>query len=442
MNDPASALQDALAELIAVAGAPGGVIGCAIAFDADQVPAGGFGIDHGEIDAVALGAHLGVNLIAVLTKSGADFLFERRFFAASGGEGDFDLAGLGEFEIALEGRDPEASAICAEIVGGEVAEDFAAAAGAGDENVQAALPTISKERAELLPDHTRGVSTVGHADHDDVALITLDVFEVLDDEGLVGMSVPEGDEGLRFGAFQLGDFVVNQVGLRLVHRGDHQAFGGVFFDVPQHRLGDQLGFFQVRTFCCTGFIDGIGMVVENHAHAAAALFHAGAGEDHQAVLIEHLVGGLDEGGVDAAVVPSQVGAARGAKGYRAHHAQDALQLARLLSHLGELVFGIFDFFVIVGHAVEEAGGRHLAGVSHDDGLIGADDGAQGVFRLDLRRLVEDHHVERREFGREMDGHAEGAHHENRFDALNRLSGAGHDPTDRLVATLEFALDLE
>ena len=84
---------------------------------------------------------------------------------------------------------------------------------------------------------------------------------------------------------------------------------------------------------------------------------------------------------------------------RAEHAEDALEVGGCR--------GLCSVGVLIGHAVEEARGRKLPGVSDDDRLRGAQDGAQGVHRSDLAGLVEDDEIEMDRAGRNElgDGHA-------------------------------------
>ena len=131
----------------------------------------------------------------------------------------------------------------------------------------------------------------------------------------------------------------------------------------------------------------------------------------------------------AAVVPAQHPFGSTA---RAEHAEDALEVGggrRLLLGIG--------FFI--GHAVEEARGRKLPGVPHDDRLAGARDGSEGVHRSDLTGLVEDDEIETDRARWKKLGDGQGAHHEDGLDLQERVARLGHQLAKRKVPPLLLEL---
>ncbi len=79
------------------------------------------------------------------------------------------------------------AAVQVDVVRGQVREHLAPNTGARDQHVEAALAVLPVEGAEIHRHVAFGGAPVTDADEDDVTLITLDRFEVLDEERLVGM---------------------------------------------------------------------------------------------------------------------------------------------------------------------------------------------------------------------------------------------------------------
>jgi hypothetical protein len=70
-----------------------------------------------------------------------------------------------------------------------------AVAGARRQDVQPAPAVLAVERPEVVPDPAVRPPAVGDAEEDDVALVALDVLQVLDEEGLGEAAVEEGLQG-------------------------------------------------------------------------------------------------------------------------------------------------------------------------------------------------------------------------------------------------------
>ena len=148
---------------------------------------------------------------------------------------------------------------------------------------------------------------------------------------------------------------------------------------------------------------------------------AGPREGDQRAVVHLLVGEGDQPLVQRAVVPGEA----------AHRQRGGQHVEDRLEALGERVVVGADPLV-VGGGGEEAGRGQLPLVAGDDDLGAARDRRDGLRGRDLRRLVEDHHVEPAA-GRQDRGDDQRAHRPARLDRRQRLAGPGQQLAQRPVA---------
>ncbi len=110
------------------------------------------------------------------------------------------------------------------------------------------------------------------------------------------------------------------------------------------------------------------------------------------------------------------------------------------------IFGLLDrrcfFLFIVDDPVEETGWWELFRVADDHQLSASGDGAQGILRLHLRRLVHDNEVEVDLAGCEILRNRHRPHHEARLQGHQCIAGAVNQLSERNVLGLFRALALE
>jgi hypothetical protein len=82
---------------------------------------------------------------------------------------------------------PPGIALWLHVFGFEVGEDLASLPRPCDKDVEATFASVLVQRTEALREVSLLVLTVADADEDDIALVALDVLEVLHVDGLGGM---------------------------------------------------------------------------------------------------------------------------------------------------------------------------------------------------------------------------------------------------------------
>jgi hypothetical protein len=155
------------------------MVGRPITLNAEQVS----GINHSKIDEEAGHPNLRPNIIAKASYSLRHVFLEWRVEAPFGLHGYRCISVFGELQELLQGPDAgltgavEPNVFCYN--GGTHLSPFP---GAGNQHVQAALAAITPHRSEILGEFPVGVSTITNGNEDDVPLVALDVFQVLDEE--------------------------------------------------------------------------------------------------------------------------------------------------------------------------------------------------------------------------------------------------------------------
>jgi len=180
-------------------------------------------ISDGEIDEKSGDTHLRINLVTERHDGLAHGFLEGRILIAFGIGGDREMAGSGVVEKGFEGGHASAGgAFQIDIFRDDRGKDLAAFSRARDEDVQAALAAVHAERAEAHGQVSVGILAVADGNQDDIALVTLDIFQVFHEERLIDV-IGEKRFGVRMLAAGRFQFIEN--GLLLADRksGDAQA---------------------------------------------------------------------------------------------------------------------------------------------------------------------------------------------------------------------------
>src|SRR5262249_17246303 len=161
------------------------MIGRAVAFDSEQGAPRAIRIDDGQVDDEAGRTDLGLDLVAEVFQSPGHLALEVRVMIPTRTLLVVQYAGGRIAQERLEDRSPaRPGSLQVDVVGLDRAEDFTPLAGARDQDIQAAFAAFDREGPEIHGDIAGRVAGVSDGDEDDVALVPLDVFEVLDEEGL------------------------------------------------------------------------------------------------------------------------------------------------------------------------------------------------------------------------------------------------------------------
>ncbi len=278
--------------------------------------------------------------------------------------------------------------------------------GAGDGHVEAALAAGLAEHAEVAPEGALRVAAEGGGKHDDVALVALHVFHVLDEDrhvlavfaalAFLGECGAEG--GILPGA--LFQVFLDQLGLLAVE-GDHAHRGAHGIGLLPH-LGQvlhhprRLGRVALVLVHAVD-LDQLQRLDPRDAAARMAYRHV------EAVAVEGRIGEADQFAVRRAVVDLQRGAGQGIAG-QLQQVRAILDfapvpgflegVALLGIDLGIGLVAIEDLCFIAFHpAGEEGGGRHLLLITADDRDPATEERGQRELDRHLRGLVVDHRVE-------------------------------------------------
>ena len=184
-------------------------------------------------------------------------------------------------------------------------------------------------------------------------------------------------------------------------------------------------FLLVDALAGARFIHATGVVVVD-----GVVLHARGGEGGELLLVVAVVGECDEAFRLTAVVPAQVHG-----GYVA--GQTLVQNAFHVLFGGGVVF-----LLLILAAGEEAGGRHLPRVAHDDGVAPAPDSADGIPHRNLRGFVEDDHIEGLRIGGEILRHGKRAHEHAGLEQRGEVRNAGEQLSQRHVGSLFGELSLQ
>ena len=432
------AFQHRLAQAVAVAGRSGVVIAGSIAFDAQQIAARLFGVHHGQIDEETGNADLRLNLQAQLRELLGQRLvyifFQRRLQIAPADARHGQIAGGRVVEEDLERSHALAlAAFQINIVCRDGREHLAALLGTRDQHVQAALATIGADGAKAHGQIALGIARIGHRDKDHIALVALHVFQVLDEEGFVGVGNKER-LGLGLLAAQQFQLILNGDFLLQRKRGHAKTELRRLQCVGHDGVGNGLGF-QAVDARAAAVKAALGQMVKAQTHARAG--RVGAGHDEQAAAVELLVGHRNQRLVAAAVMPAQ---------HELGHALGQAQ-AQNAFHIGsagdQLIFVLVVILILfAGHAREKARGRQLAVIAHHHQLLAAGDGAQRIHGFDLAGLVNHQQVELDSAGLQKLRHRKRAHHEHGLDGLHSLARQLEQLAQRHMAAFAGNLAIE
>src|SRR5690606_34246839 len=95
---------------------------------------------------------------------------------------------LGQLEKFLQGDDARLSAgLGLDVFGDEGGKDLATLARAGDQDVQATFAPFASDRTEVLGELAVGVAAIADRNEDHIALVALDIFQVLYEQGLAAL---------------------------------------------------------------------------------------------------------------------------------------------------------------------------------------------------------------------------------------------------------------
>ncbi len=287
MDLPAVSLKNGLPLAVAFAGGAGGVVASSIAFDPNEVATRLGGIDDGEIDIKTARTDLGMN--------GVTFAFEGPFDGSLEGGSDSAVglriggaedSGFGVLQKRFQGDDPRgAGAVEVDLAGEDRAKDLAPPFGTGNQDIQPAFASFPVKGAEVHAEKAVGILGVADRNEDAIAFVALNVFEIFDKEGFVGVGVKEG---LGVGVFGLEafEFVEDGVALADGEGGNAEALVGPAAGVFDHGTGDGGGFDRIA-HRFSAVKDAIGDVVKAETEVGIPLVRGG--DDEEAAVVELVV---------------------------------------------------------------------------------------------------------------------------------------------------------
>ena len=186
MEPPAEVSDYLLANPVAITGALGTMVRGAVALDSEYKMIRIVRVPDGEVDAIAGNADLGRHVVTVSLQPALHELLEWALGVATRVLTDLDASGLDVLQIAFQ----DAHALLAflahhDIRGPERGYQDHLPLCAGEQHVEPAVPSLAIDWAEpLLHGPARHLGSVDGRNHDDVALIALDVLQVLHEHGL------------------------------------------------------------------------------------------------------------------------------------------------------------------------------------------------------------------------------------------------------------------
>ncbi|MNU89669.1 hypothetical protein D3C71_795150 [compost metagenome] len=234
-----------------------------------------------------------------------------------------------------------------------------------------------------------------------------------------------GDELLQFRMLAAGQlqFVADRLALAHRHRAHPEGELGTMPGMLDHGAGDGLGLDRIAV-TVAAIETTVRQVVE--AQPRLGTLPVRAGHDEQLALVEFLVGHGDQRLVAAAVVPLQHALRKSLGRTQRQH---AFQVPGLRPRL------LLIDLLATGQAGEERGRWQLLVIAHHHDLPAARDRAQRIHRLDLAGFVDDQQVELDGAGLQELGHRQRAHHEHRFDGLDRRGAQAEQAPQRHVVAL-------
>ena len=295
--------------------------------------------------------------------------------------------------------------------------------GTGYGDIQSAPAAVLVERAEIHGDLPVLVGAVADGEQDHIPLVTLDIFEVLDEDGLIHFICP------RFELRILDEFlcqkVVDQI---LLHDAEGHDTHGI---LPQLFIGNAPYQLCHHGLCLGTVLTGLALVVDALHGNAGDLAHliVRGREGEQLILIETHIAECDQAFVPRAVMPQQM---------LRRHGEGKAVIENAFQILLVVIF-------LVGMLRREEGGRReLLGVTDNDHIVTAGNGADGFTGRKLRCLVENDQVKFREGRINVLRHRDRAHEHARADApqqsrdrIEELADGEH-PAAALDGTLENA----
>ena len=265
-------------------------------------------------------------------------------------------------------------------------------AGAGDGNIQPSPAAIPVQRTEIHINLAVFVRAVADGEEDHIPLVTLDIFQVLDEQRFFGLESP----GFQIGIFPAGvaEQVIDEMLLIDVKGDDTNAL------IAQKRIvastlefgNDSLGFCPVLPLFAP-FKDTVHM-----DKADLAFTVVDRGESVELTFIETGVRIGDEAFVAAAVVPQQVSLGH-------VQSQAIVQNAFQIFHI--------QIFFVYGVGGEEGGGRHLLGVTYDHRIATPGQNTHGLAGRKLGGFVKDNQIKVLLLGIQILGGGNGAHEHTR-----------------------------
>ncbi|MCY1281428.1 hypothetical protein D9M70_302380 [compost metagenome] len=167
------------------------MVGRAVTLDTHQISARLARVAHGQVDEEASNSDLRFALIAVTLQSFNDRHFEITVWRALAFADMRHATGFGEMEEVAQSE--YAAAGCASsdnVTRSEGREYLHALLGSGEKHVEAAPPVRTGNGAEALRNGAADFHwAIGGGDVNDVALVTLDVFQVLDEQRFAGLLI-------------------------------------------------------------------------------------------------------------------------------------------------------------------------------------------------------------------------------------------------------------
>ena len=382
LDVPAQPLKNILAQPVPVTRGRAAVIGATVALDSQQVTPRCAWIDNTDVNAVAAASHLGVDRPAQLAQRPDDLDLERAVRLQARGAalaGQRSVPADGEFQIVLEvAYASGAHARQIDLLGHQRAVDDHGFTRSGYRHVQAAMPALTVQRAEVHRDLARDVRPVSDREEDDIALVALHVLQVLDEQLLAGL---RRDRAVKLGVGLPACIqqLVDQRLLRLIERDDTQRL---------------CAFARIEIVLLDAADDGIGL--RTVGTAAAAVVDPGHSlephrdvvrhrrwEGDQRVLVVAIVAEGDEALVAAAVVPFET---------QLVHARAQAFVENALQVLDALLV-VRTRLVRVGRLIEKTGGRQLLGITDNDHLLAPCDDAHRIPHRNLRGFVKDDQIE-------------------------------------------------
>ncbi len=375
---------------------------------------------------------------------------------------------FGQLKIGAQVLDADRGGLLdAQVLGIERAEDHDPAAGSGDRDIESALAAGAVERAEVQrQDARRGLGEAGGED-DDVALVSLDVLEVLDEQPVLPADQAVGDALV----VELPEQLLDEGALLEVERHDADrplpvvppaadlVDDGRGFD----RVGAQRPCRQSPEGCWPPCFAGAAVerpVDSGEGQAGVGHLAGEGGEGGEPVVVVVTVAEGDERLVLAAVVPgqpqpvdpgmdelgedrllvgddSEVGGSRlrGGLGHtRAVAAVGAARARRIGSRCGcQSQAALVSELAFVPSRFAETARRHLFGVAGDDGSAGSAQRSHGVGHGDLRRLVEHDEIEVDRARGDEPGQRVGADQDTGGELADDFAEGLDQPADRQAA---------